>query len=220
MLPRSSRGYNSLMLELYDFAILKLSSLLFWRCQSAQFITLYRSHVSRRHLEVGVGTGYLLKRAVFPSHWVQLYILDSNPQVLRHASQYLSRYNPTVVLCDLMSNDWPALPQQQSIGMNYVWHALEGTDEARAQVFGRLADYLTNDGVLFGSSVVGIHKAMPKLSQTVSRHWLQAGLFNNQGDNTTCLQRALDAYFDDVHIWQQGQVMFFVAKQPRRPVTA
>lgn len=105
MLPRSSRGYNSLMLELYDFAILKLSSLLFWRCQSAQFITLYRSHVSRRHLEVGVGTGYLLKRAVFPSHWVQLHILDSNPQVLRHASQYLSRYNPTVVLCDLMSND-------------------------------------------------------------------------------------------------------------------
>ena len=68
MLPRSSRGYNSLILELYDFAILKLSSLLFWRCQSAQFITLYRSHVSRKHLEVGVGTGYLLKRAVFPSH--------------------------------------------------------------------------------------------------------------------------------------------------------
>lgn len=214
-LPRSSNGYSNLILELYDFLILKFSSVLVWRCKTSYLVDLYRSHVSRKHLEVGVGTGYLLRHAVFPSHWVQLHILDCNPRVLQHAYQRLSRYSPTPVLCDLMSDDWPALPQQQSIGMNYVWHALEGRLEQRAQVFKKLAHCLLPTGVLFGSSVVGIHPKMPKFSQFVSRHWLSVGLFNNQGDHPEQLSDILSEYFFEVNVWQKGQIMFFVAKYPK-----
>lgn len=215
-LPRSATGYSGLILELYDFLILKLSSVLIWRCRTAKLIQLYRSNVSRQHLEVGVGTGYLLNRAVFPSHWVQLHILDCNLKVLQHAYYRLARYNPTPVLCDLMSSDWPAFPKQQSIGMNYVWHALEGSSAERAKVFGKLAARLTPTGVLFGSSVVGINPKMPSLTQKVSRHWLRLGLFNNQGDHPDVLRSILCEYFEEVSVSQEGQVMLFVAKKPKK----
>lgn len=214
-LPRSATGYSHVILELYNFLILKLSSVLIWRCRTQRLIQLYRSHVSRQHLEVGVGTGYLLNRAVFPSHWVTLHILDCNAKVLRHAYYRLARYNPVMVLCDLMSDDWPALPKQQSIGMNYVWHALEGSLQERGRVFGKLAAQLSENGVLFGSSVVGIHDRMPKLSQQVSRHWLRVGLFNNQSDQPDTLRAILKEYFLEVSVWQEGQVMLFVAKHPK-----
>lgn len=219
-MPKSSTGYSNLVLELYDFLILKFSSMLIWRCRTSQLIELYRSCVSRRHLEIGVGTGYLLNRAVFPSHWVTLHILDCNPEVLRHAYYRLARYSPIPVLCDLMADDWPALPKQQSIGMNYVWHALEGDKAKRGQVFAKLAQYLEPSGVLFGSSVIGIHDHMPKLSRLVSQHWLGAGLFNNHGDNADSLNTILQQYFFEVHVWQEGQVMLFMAKQPKTTPTA
>lgn len=214
-LPKSATGYSHVMLELYDFLILKLSSMLIWRCRTSQLIELYRTHVSRQHLEVGVGTGYLLNRAVFPSHWVQLHILDCNPKVLQHAYYRLARYNPVLLLCNLMSDDWPALPKQQSIGMNYVWHALEGSLAERGQVFGKLAAQLSENGVLFGSSVIGVHDQMPKLSQRVSRHWLRVGLFNNREDRPDMLRAILSQHFFEVNVWQEGQVMLFIAKRPK-----
>ena len=214
-LPRSATGYSDSILELYDFLVLNLSSALVWRCRTSQLVNLYRTHVSRRHLEVGVGTGYLLKHAFFPSHWVLLHILDCNPQVLKHAYHRLSRHSPVPVLCDLMSVDWPALPKQHSIGMNYVWHALEGDLQARGAVFGRLAKCLVPTGVLFGSSVVGLHGDMSRLGQFFSQHWLSLGLFNNTGDNPDNLRLILQHYFTEVTVWQEGQVMFFVAKHPK-----
>lgn len=213
-LPRSTRGYSDCILELYDFLILKFSTMLIWRCRTSQLVDLYRIYASRRHLEIGVGTGYLLRQAAFPSHWVLLHILDCNPKVLQHAYYRLSRYSPIPVLCDLMTTDWPALPKQQSIGMNYVWHALDGDLQTRGQVFGKLAQYLVPNGVLFGSSVVGLHQNMSKLSQFVSRHWLSVGLFNNIGDCPESLRLILQQYFSEVQVWQEGQIMFFVAKHP------
>jgi len=219
-LPRSAAGYSNAILELYDFLILKFSSVFIWRCRTRQLINLYRTNISRRHLEVGVGTGYLLKHTVFPSHWVQLHILDCNPKVLEHAYYRLARYSPVPILCDLMSEDWPVLPKQQSIGMNYVWHALEGSLQQRAQVFEKLSHHLLPSGVLFGSSVVGIHDRMPTLSQWVSRHWLRVGMFNNQEDSVKSLDAILRQYFFEVHVWQEGQVTLFVAKQPKSVQTA
>lgn len=99
--------------------------------------------------------------------------------------------------------------------MNYVWHALEGDLETRGEVFGRLAEYLVPQGVLFGSSVIGLHDGMSKLSQCFSRHWLSLGLFNNTGDCPDSLREILQQYFTEVTVWQEGQVMFFVAKCPK-----
>ena len=215
LLPDNAKGYSQLMLELYDFLILRLSSTLVWRCSTSALVLLYSHHLSRRHLEVGVGTGYLLKRGAFPSHSVQLLMIDCNPRVLRHAQRRLVRHDPKAVVLDVMQADWPDLPKQQSIGFNYVWHGLQGTAEQRAAVFGRFAALLTADGVLFGSTVRGVHPQMSALARLASQRWLDGGLFNNHGDTPEVLNLYLSRYFAEVNVWLQGEVILFVAKQPK-----
>lgn len=215
LLPDNAKGYTQLMLELYDWLILRLSSTLVWRCPTPSLVSVYSHYLSRRHLELGVGTGYLLQHGVFPSHSVDVLLVDCNPKVLRHALRRLVRYSPKAVVLDIMQPEWPDLPRQQSIGLNYVWHGLQGMPEQRAAVFGRLAQLLTPDGVFFGATVRGMHPDMPALARYASQRWLAAGLFNNQNDTPELLTEYLERYFDEVSVWLKGDVMLFVAKQPK-----
>lgn len=215
LLPDNAKGYNQVILELYDLLILRLSSTVVWRCSTSHLILLYSHHLSRRHLELGVGTGYLLQRGVFPSHSIDLLLLDCNPRVLRHALRRLARYAPKGLALDLMQPEWPDLPKQQSIGLNYVWHGVQGTPEQRGALFGRLAQLLMSDGVLFGATVRGVHPHMSALARLASQRWLDGGLFNNQGDTPERLTEYLSRYFAEVNVWLQGEVILFVAKQPK-----
>jgi ubiquinone/menaquinone biosynthesis C-methylase UbiE len=171
--------------------------------------------LSRRHLEVGVGTGYLLQHGIFPSHSVELLLLDCNPTVLRHALRRLARYQPKAIDLDVMQTQWPDLPKQQSIGLNYVWHGLQGTPEQRGALFGRLARLLADDGVLFGATVRGLHPQMSKLARYASQHWLSKGFFNNQYDTPELVTDYLQRYFGEVEVWLRGEVILFIAKQPK-----
>lgn len=215
-LPISAQGYSRWILEIYDWLILRISSTVVWRCPTPRLLSLYRHYLSHRHLEVGVGTGYLLDHGTFPTLRPQLTLLDCNPQVLAHAKRRLQRYSPSVVVQDVMQADWPQLPRYRSIGLSYVWHALTGTESERVAMLRRLADCLDRDGMLFGSTVVGIHAQMSGLAQSVSRHWQRVGVFNNQDDTYDSVQAALLQVFDEVHMWQVGYVVLFVATQPKR----
>jgi hypothetical protein len=216
-LPQSAKGYSPLMLEAYDMLIMRLSVTLIWRCPTPHLLRLYSTYLSHRHLEVGVGTGYLLEHGVFPTLTPTLTLLDCNPTVLAHARRRLSRYQPTVVVQDVMQAQWPVLPRYASIGLNLVLHALSGAPHERMGVFSRLADRLTSDGVLFGSTVLGIYPDMSAAAQKISRKWLAGGLFNNQTDTLDSIQVGLARYFDDVEVYQIGYLAFFVAKRPIRP---
>ncbi len=215
LLPDNAKIYNQFILEFYDFVILRLSSTLVWRCPTAYLVLVYSHHLSRRHLEAGVGTGYLLQHGIFPSHSIELLLLDCSPPVLRHALRRLVRYQPKAVAFDLMQAEWPDLPKQQSIGLNYVWHGLQGTSEQRGALLGRLAKLLTSDGVLFGATVRGIHPQMSRLARYASRRWAAMSLFNNHEDTPELLTEYLQRYFAEVEVWLRGEVILFIAKQPR-----
>lgn len=216
-LPSSAKGYSPLMLEAYDMLIMRLSVTLIWRCPTPHLLRLYSTYLSHRHLEVGVGTGYLLQHGVFPTLTPTLTLLDCNPHVLAHARRRLSRYQPTVVVQDVMQRQWPVLPRYASIGINLVFHALSGSDQERIGLFGRLADRLGSDGILFGSTVLGIYPEMSATAQKASQKWLDAGFFNNRNDTLDSLQAGLARYFDEVEVYQIGYLAFFVARQPIRP---
>jgi hypothetical protein len=54
--------YTPLMLSVYDRLVHGLSNRFAWRYPTQRMLDLYRSNLSSRHLEAGVGTGYGLKR--------------------------------------------------------------------------------------------------------------------------------------------------------------
>jgi len=51
--------YNFGFLSLYDLGILTLSCTFAWRCPTSTYLLpFFRKHMSRNHLDIGVGTGY------------------------------------------------------------------------------------------------------------------------------------------------------------------
>lgn len=216
-LPQSAKIYSPLMLEAYDMLIIRLSVTLIWRCPTPHLLRLYSTYLSHRHLDVGVGTGYLLQHGVFPTLNPTLTLLDCNPNVLAHARRRLLRYQPTMVVQDVMQKNWPILPRYASIGFNLVFHALSGMSHERMAVFGRLADRLTSDGVLFGSTVLGVYPKMSAIAKKVSQKWLASEFFNNNTDTLDSIQVGLARYFDQVEVYQVGYLAFFIARQPIRP---
>jgi len=52
-------------------------------------------HISDKHLDIGVGTGYFLDRCRFPSTAPKIALFDLNPHSLAKSAKRLRRYNPS-----------------------------------------------------------------------------------------------------------------------------
>jgi hypothetical protein len=58
--------YTPLALALYDLAVLGLSKSFVWQCASHVLLDFYNEHISDKHLDIGVGTGYFLDGCRLP----------------------------------------------------------------------------------------------------------------------------------------------------------
>lgn len=87
--PAAQRGaavYSPLVLALYDWWVLGFSNRYAWACPTGKvLLPFFRQHLSARHLDVGVGTGYYLAHSRFHPDQ-QLSLLDLNPNSLAAAA--------------------------------------------------------------------------------------------------------------------------------------
>ena len=60
--------YTRLVLSIYDPLVFRFENAFVWKCPSRLLLDHYNQHVSGNHLDVGVGTGYLLDNCQFPVH--------------------------------------------------------------------------------------------------------------------------------------------------------
>jgi hypothetical protein len=68
--------YNPLILFLYDFWVLYISNTWAWGCSTKSVLRpFFDKHLKRRHLDIGVGTGYYLQNLP-PT--TQLTLVDLN----------------------------------------------------------------------------------------------------------------------------------------------
>lgn len=58
--------YTAGFLRFYDLLVLRFNGHLAWRCGPGRLVRMYDEHVSARHLDIGVGTGYFLDKCRFP----------------------------------------------------------------------------------------------------------------------------------------------------------
>src|SRR5688572_30904180 len=86
--------YTERVLKLYDFVVLGVSNRFIWKCPTPKQLQHYERHLSANHLDVGVGSGYFLDRARFPSKTPRVALLDLNPTALEFAAQRIARYRP------------------------------------------------------------------------------------------------------------------------------
>lgn len=82
--------YTPSFLRFYDLIVLHIISTWFWRCPPQNMIDLYNKNVSGNHLDIGVGTGYLLQKAKFPIEKPTISVMDLNPNTLIKSRRRLS----------------------------------------------------------------------------------------------------------------------------------
>ena len=223
---RAWRCYVAPYLFVYDTAVYRIWNPYVWRCPTETVVEHFRRHVRRVHLEAGCGTGYLPSRCGIPDGRdrngaplpPQLTLMDMNPGSLKWASRRLQPYRPKIIRHSLFS-PLPAVdPPFESVCLNYVLHCLPGDFEAKRVVIANLKAAMAADGVLFGSTILGLgvfHNRFARLTLYCLNRTL--GSFHNTQDTADGLQRALSGQFAHVCCQIVGSVALFAASDSELP---
>lgn len=207
------KDYGPGLLRIYDWWVLGFMVRAVWRTPVQPILEAYSRHVARRHLEIGPGTGYFLAEANLPDD-VELTLVDPNPHVLAHAATRLAQRDPVAVEANVLE-PLPVEGPFDSAGLSNVLHCLPGPMAAKASAVRHVADVLGPDGVLIGSTVLGVDGPHTRVAKSCLTLFNRRGAFDNLGDTADGLSRILEASFSDVAIEVAGSVARFEARRPR-----
>lgn len=203
--------YSKPLLWVYDFIVYQVATPYMLHCPAHLILEHYNENIRLNHLDVGVGTGCLLKGCKQLKDIKRLGIMDLNPNSLEKSKQLLNEQHPEVYQANILKPFETTAVDFDSIGMNYLLHCIPGNFEEKEVIFSNLKEHLSKDGILFGCTVLGkdinntLHtKLFLKLYQ-----WI--GIFNNAEDTYTGLKKSLSRHFTYYEVNVVGNVAFFRA---------
>lgn len=214
---RATAPYTRAFLTVYDTWVIRLSNRFAWRCDAEVMLELYHRHLGRRHLEVGPGSGWYLANAEGPDP-AQLTLMDLNPTPLSFTTRRVATAQRVVAsVRGSVLEPVPAAAGRgyDSVGINFVLHCVPGDFATKGVAFRHLADVLTDDGVLFGSTILG-QRPRTLFGRALSEIYCRVGAFNNRDDERGELERALGAAFEEFTVRDVGDVTLFTGRRPRR----
>lgn len=206
-----SKVYTPLTLKLYDWWVLRVSNRLAWGCPTKEYLLPhFLRHLGKKHLDIGVGTGYYLTHAP-ESRLISL--MDLNEASLSTAS---TRAGETKIQSKITHDVFEPYPktlhnQFDSISMFYLLHCLPGDMSAKGCVIQNAAQALTDNGTLYGATILGDGVKHNIFGQKLMRIYNRKGIFSNTGDSEAGLTQILSEYFEDVKTTVKGTVVMFSA---------
>jgi len=209
---KSQKIYTKQTLDVYDFWVHYISNNYAWKCTSKKLLKHYNNNISNNHLDVGVGTGYLLNKCSFGIENPRVGLMDLNEYCLNKTAQKIKRYNPITYKRNILEKINFEDKKYDSICVNYVMHCIPGNFKEKGIVFNNLKKLLNDDGVLFGSTVLSENVSKNLFAKFLMRIYNYKGIFNNSLDNEVDLRSELLKYFDVVNINIIGCVALFYAK--------
>lgn len=99
-----------------------------------------------------------------------------------------------------------------SISLMYLLHCMPGPPERKAAIFGHLKHNLTDDGVLFGATVLGKGVQHNWAGRLLMSIYNSKGIFGNWDDGVEVFLRELKLHFEEVEARMEGVVLLFVAR--------
>ncbi len=204
--------YSKPILSVYDLYVLGFSNRFVWQCPTRLILDFYNQHMSARHLDVGVGTGYFLDKCQFPAYPPALALLDFNLTSLQVTAKRLQRYRPMTYRADVLGPLQIEPASFDSIALNYVLHCLPGTMLSKGQVFGNLKPLLAEGGRIFGTTVLGKGIRRNWLAKVHMRMYNARGIFCSADDTVEDLESVLQDNFNEYSIRLMGCVAFFAGR--------
>lgn len=193
-----AHGYTNYALIIYDYLVLMFMSFFVWRCSTTKtMLPFFRANVSKRHLDIGCGTGYFLEHGNIPLD-AEVSLCDLNQNCLEKSKARFGRPNTEC----LLHNIFQPLPSDagpfDSISMFYLLHCLPGPVSRKCEIFKHLKYNLSADGVLFGSNVLGPTGDHTWLSRLALRRLNYLSHMDNMGDTRAAFEEALRENYHEV----------------------
>lgn len=204
--------YGDFLLNIYDYFVLSFCCPLMWRCSKHKILELQNKHVSNNHLDIGVGTGYFLDKCQFSHNKPSITLLDLSQNCLSRTAKRIERYQPTICLADVYEPLPLGNKRFNSISLNLLLHCLPGTIQDKEKVFENIIPFLSDDGVIFGSTVLGKNVKLNFIARKLMKTYNKHRIFCNLQDDFDGLQKILTHYFSEVVMTMAGSVVLFSAK--------
>ena len=210
-IEKSQQYFNKLSLFFYDAILYGVISKYAWGCSIARLDAHYARHASANHLEVGVGTGFLLNRVRFPAR-PRLALMDLSAECLEKTRRKVARYTPATYVQNILEPVVHQIDKFDSISINYVMHCVPGSFKEKGVAFSNLAVLLAPGATLFGTTVLSQHVHKNVLARPFM--WLMNALevFNNRNDSARELEAYLREHFQVVQFELAGVTAFFAVK--------
>ena len=206
-------AYSKPLLSIYDIWVLGFSNSYIWRCPTRVLLDFYNKHITGSHLDVGVGTGYLLDKCTFPVQNPRIALADLNENSLHAAANRLRRYTPGIYVANVLEPMTIEPAGFESIGLNYLLHCLPGNISNKASAIRNLVPLLREDGgVLFGSTILGIGVRHNLLGRALMRAYNKRRIFSNFADRVADLEMVLRNEFREYSVQVVETVALFVGK--------
>jgi len=208
---RSQQYFNKLSLFFYDFLLYGVISKYAWGSSVQRLDAHYAKYSSANHLEVGVGTGFLLDRVRFPSP-LRLALMDLSQECLEKTCRKVARYAPATYVQNILEPITQPIAPFDSISINYVMHCVPGSFAEKGIAFNHLAALLAPGATLFGTSVLSKGARKNLLARPFM--WLMnaLGVFNNRNDSAGELEAHLRHHFAVLEFEVVGVTAFFAVK--------
>lgn len=208
-------GYTRRFLRIYDLYVFSYSMPRLWRCRKQRLRWHYDEHAGARHLDIGVGSGYLIDKCRFPTESPEITLMDMNPNSLRHASRRIARYSPKTHRANVLE-PW-GLPERSfdSVAMSNLLHCVPGTMREKAVAFDHASRALAPGGTLFGTTVLGREADHTKRSLKMIERLNAGGDFSNLDDRVEDLEAGLAAAFPAYEVEVEGVLALFSARGER-----
>jgi hypothetical protein len=207
----SIRIYSKAGLRAYDAVVMRLLARHVWGCPSDLFVEHYRKHVTSNHADIGVGTGYCLDRCGFAAADPRLLLIDLQPNCLEYAARRLARYQPQMLVRDVLE-PMPNISRRfDSVALAGVLHCLPGGMQHKARAFDTLRSLTHPGSKIFGYSLVTDATRRRRRSDVALRMLNRIRAVDNAGDRAGDLARELSSRFAECSVEQVGQMAFFSA---------
>ena len=182
--------YSKKWLTFYDQYVLYGVMPLVFGCPVGHVQGLYNAGVGARHLELGVGTGYLPANAAFPVPDPEITLVDLNPAPLAYTAERLARYKTIQVQANVL-DPLPVEGPFDSAGLSFLLHCVPGSIWEKGVVLENAAKVVKPGGVIFGSTVLSSGVRVLPHARMYMKALNKRGIFHNERDSLDDLRRVL-----------------------------
>ena len=208
---KAAKVYSKSLLWIYDFFVYKLATPYMLHCPQYLIQAHYDKNIRHKHLDVGVGTGCLIKDCKEFKKIKRLGIMDLNPNSLEKSKCVLKEKQPEVYQANILEPFVTTNIAFDSIGINYLLHCVPGSFEEKEVIFLNLKDHLAPNGIVFGCSVLGKDTREALHTRLFLKLYQFIGIFNNAKDTKIGLENALSKHFTYIEVQVVGSVALFRA---------